>query len=47
MSLVLTNWADGKLTLARANTLSKRMAVAWISATVVIQVVLVWLHATR
>lgn len=47
MSLVLTNWADGKLTLARANTLSKRMAVAWISATVVIQVLLVWLHATR
>lgn len=47
MSLVLTNWADGKLTIARANVLSKRMAVAWISATVVIQVLLVWLHAAR
>jgi hypothetical protein len=47
LSLVLTNWADGRLTLARANALSRRMAVAWLSCTVAIQVVLVWLHAAR
>jgi hypothetical protein len=47
MSLVLTNWAGGKLTVERANVLSKRMAFLWISTTAVLQIVLVWLHAAR
>ena len=45
LSLVLTNWTEGKLTLDRANALSRRMGIAWISSLVVVQVVLVWWHA--
>lgn len=47
LSLLLTNWAEGKLTPARATALSQRMGIAWISSLAVVQVVLVWSHAAR
>jgi hypothetical protein len=45
LSLVLTNWTESKLTLDRANALSRRMGIAWISSLVLVQAVLVWWHA--
>jgi hypothetical protein len=46
LSLLLTNWAEGKLTIARATALSQRMGIVWLSSLVVVQIVLVWSHAT-
>ncbi|MFV8750321.1 hypothetical protein ACNOYE_07205 [Nannocystaceae bacterium ST9] len=45
MSLVLTNWAEKKLSPARATQLSQRVGLAWISGLAVVQVLLVWAHA--
>jgi len=47
LSLLLTNGTEHGLTVERANTLSKRMAVAWLSGTVLLQAALVWWHASR
>jgi hypothetical protein len=46
LSLLLTNWAEGKLTIPRATALSQRMGIVWLSSLVVVQIVLVWSHAT-
>lgn len=46
MSLVLTNWAEQKVPAARATALSQRMGVAWVTGVMLVQVALVWSHAT-
>jgi hypothetical protein len=46
LSLLLTNWAEGRLTTARATALSQRMGIGWLSGLMVVQIVLVWSHAT-
>jgi hypothetical protein len=46
LSLLLTNWAEGRLTTARATALSQRMGIVWLSGLVLVQLVLVWSHAT-
>lgn len=45
LSLLLSNGIEGRLTVERANALSRRMGVAWISGLVVIQTALVWGYA--
>ena len=45
MSLVLTNRTEHGLTLERANVLSKRMGIAWLLGTVLLQIGLVGWHA--
>lgn len=45
ISLVLTNWAEKRLPVARATLLSQRVGVGWIVGLGVVQVLLVWAHA--
>jgi hypothetical protein len=45
MSLVLTNYAEKKLTPARATQISQRMGLTWFSGLAVVWVLLVWAHA--
>jgi hypothetical protein len=44
-SLLLTNWAEGKVPTARATWLSQRLGVAWLGLLALVQLALVWSHA--